>query len=62
MVQSITFCDAKLTQARAPSFEQLIRNEEARLFTDPNTNQLFSFNAFRAAITQFAYGGLTHIS
>ena len=30
MVQSTTtVCDAKLIQVRAPSYEQLIRNEEA---------------------------------
>lgn len=62
MAQSAPVCDAKLIQARAPSFEHLIRKEEALLFTDPKTDQLFSFNAFRAAVAQFGCRGLTEFS
>ena len=62
MAQFPVVHDAQLIKARAPSFEQLIKNEEAQIFTDPKTDQVFKYTAFSAAVTKYGYGGLTHLS
>ena len=53
---------AKLIAERAPSFEQLIRNRETQIFTNPHTDKVFEYSSFFAAVTKYGFGGLTHFS
>ena len=53
---------SSFTQIRAPMHEQLIRQDESKVFLDPETSQIFTYAKFSAAVKKFGFGGVTELT